>query len=298
MSMTESGPSRRGFLATAGLLGFAGRTRADGSPTAEDKTWLTYAVNVEMTWNKLPFLERLKKVAEAGFSHYEFWQWNQPGKDIDAIARTNRELGLHPTQFSAFWGITHPDRRAPFVEAVRAAVPVAKKLNVKKLCVVAGEEAEGLSRDEQDRAVIEALKAGAAVVEPEGITLILEPLNVLVDHPRQLVVHSGHAARIVKAVGSAHVKILFDAYHQQISEGNLTGNIRKYKDLIGYYQVADHPGRHEPGTGEVNYAHVFRVIHDVGYMGAVGLEMSPRSDPIAALKAVRRADAAARELGA
>lgn len=297
MSQTDAGPSRRQFVAAVAGLGIAAQARADEAPNAGDQTWLTYAVNVEMTWGNLPFLERLKKVAEAGFSHYEFWQWKQAGKDIDAIARANRELGLHPTQFSAFWGITHPDRRAAFVEAVRAAVPVAKKLNVKKLCVVAGEEAEGLSRDEQDRAVIDALKAGAAVVEPEGITLILEPLNVLVDHPRQLVVHSGHAARIVEAVGSPHVKILFDAYHQQISEGNLTGNIRKYKDLIGYYQVADHPGRHEPGTGEVNYAHVFRVIHDVGYQGAIGLEMSPRSDPKAALDAVRRADAAARALG-
>ena len=76
---------------------------------------------------------------------------------------------------------------------------------------------------------------------------------------------------------------------EQISEGNLSGNIRKYKDLIGYYQVADHPGRYEPGTGEVNYAHVFRTIHDVGYRGAIGLEMRPKGDAMAALKAVREA---------
>ena len=73
--------------------------------------------------------------------------------------------------------------------------------------------------------------------------------------------------------------MLFDCYHQQISEGDLSGHIRKHKDLIGYYQVADHPGRHEPGTGEMNYAHVFRTIHDVGYSGAIGLELSPEDDP-------------------
>jgi hydroxypyruvate isomerase len=291
--------NRRRFLAAtaaATTLGLPPRNRADEAPTTEDGTWLTYAVNVEMTFNRLPFLDRLRKVKEAGFTHYEFWRWNEKGKDIEAIARLNRELGLHPTQFSAFWGITNPDRKSAFLEAVKACVPVAETLNVKKLCVVAGEESPGLSRDDQDRAVIDALKAGAEIVRPAGITLILEPLNVLVDHPNQLVVNSGHAAKILRAVGSPNVKMLFDVYHQQISEGNLTGNIRKYKDVIGYYQVADHPGRHEPGTGEVNYAHVFRTIHDVGYRGAIGLEMSPKGDPMVALKAIRRFDAEAKAL--
>ncbi len=100
----------------------------------------------------------------------------------------------------------------------------------------------GYSRDEQTQAVIACLKAGARIVEPEGITLILEPLNILVDHPRQLVVHSSDAADVLRAVGSPNVKMLFDIYHQQISEGNLSGNIRKYRDLIGYFQLADHPG--------------------------------------------------------
>jgi hydroxypyruvate isomerase len=291
-------PNRREFLTIAGAgaasLGLSGRVRADEDPSADAKTWLTYAVNVEMTFSRLPVLDRLRKVAEAGFTHYEFWQWKE--KDIDAIAKLNAELHLHPTQFSAFWGITNPSRREEFLKAVRGAVPVAKKLNVKKLCVVAGEETEGLSRDDQNRAVVEALKAGAEITSPEGITLILEPLNVLVDHPKQLVVKSEHAAQILKAVDSPYVKMLFDVYHQQISEGNLTGNIRKYKDLIGYYQIADHPGRHEPGTGEIHYARVLRTIHDVGYKGAIGLEMSPKGDPMVALKAVRDADAEAKTL--
>ena len=292
-------PNRRDILAAAAgaaALGLGGRARADEDPAADAGTWLTYAVNVEMTFSKLPFLERLRKVKEAGFTHYEFWRWKEPGKDIDAIASLNRELGLHTTQFSAFWGITDPARKEAFIEAVRACLPVAEKLNVKKLCVVAGEKAQGLDDDAMDRAVVAALKAGAEVVAPAGVTLILEPLNILVNHPGQHVITSAHAARILRAVDSPHVRMLFDVYHQQISEGNLTGNIRKYKDLIGYYQIADHPGRHEPGTGEIRYAQVLRTIHDVGYKGAIGLEMSPRSDPSAALKAVRAADAEAKAM--
>ncbi len=272
------------------------------SGSSGDGTWLTYAVNIEMTWTKLPFLDRIRKVKEAGFSHYEFWPWR--GKDIDAILKLNHELGLTTVQFSASpvkgfgHGITNPDpaRRDEFEGEIRTAVAVARKLRVKKICVVAGEEARGHSRDEQTAAVIAALKAGAKIVEPEGITIILEPLNILVNHPRQLIVHSQQAAEVLKAVGSPSVKMLFDIYHQQISEGNLSGNIRKYHKLIGYYQLADHPGRHEPTTGEINYPFVLKTIHDVGYRDPIGMEMSPKSDPMLAFKAIRRVNAEARSL--
>jgi hydroxypyruvate isomerase len=297
-SESRSAVNRRQFVAAAGAgaagLAMAVGARAQDASSASAKTWLTYAVNIEMTFNKLPVLDRLRKVAEAGFTHYEFWPWK--GKDIDAMFQLNKELGLTPTQFSSFWGITHPNKKEAFLEAVRGCIAPAEKLGVKKLCVVAGEESPGLSRDEQDRAVIDALKAGGEIVKPHGITLILEPLNVLVDHPKQLVVTSEHAARILKSVDSPNVRMLFDIYHQQISEGNLSGNIRKYKDLIGYFQLADHPGRHEPGTGEINYARVLRTIHDVGYTGAIGLEMSPIGDPTAALRAIRKVDAEAKAL--
>jgi hydroxypyruvate isomerase len=305
-------PSRRHVLgAAAGASVGAAMTSfapcasplaAVAAPTdrSPDGTWLTYAVNIEMTWTNLPYLDRIRKVKQAGFSHYEFWPWR--GKDIEAIGQLNQELGLTPAQFSASpvkgfgHGITNPDpaRREEFEQEIRSALPAARKLGVKKLCVVAGEETRGYSRADQTQAVIAALKAGAKVVEPEGITIILEPLNILVDHPRQLVVHSAHAAEILKAVGSQSVKMLFDIYHQQISEGNLTGNIRKYHDLIGYFQLADHPGRHEPTTGEINYAFVLRTIHDVGYRDEIGMEMSPKSDPTAAFKALRAVDALAR----
>src|SRR5271156_981160 len=172
--------TRRHFLAAAGA-GVSSTLIASGSscfatePTKDgssaDGTWLTYAVNVEMTWTKLPFLDRLRKVKEAGFSHYEFWPWR--GKDIEGILNLNRELGLTTVQFSASpvkgfgHGITNPDpaRREEFEEEVRSAMTVAKKLGVKKLCVVAGEETKGYSREEQTRAVIAALKAGAKIVE-------------------------------------------------------------------------------------------------------------------------------------
>ena len=140
--------TRRQFFAAsatgAAALGLVSKVRGDEAPEKSDKTWLTYAVNVEMTWGNLPFLDRLRKVKEAGFSHYEFWPWR--GKDLDAIKKLNEELGLRVAQFSAApryfgRGFCDPARRDEFLEDIKLAVDVAKKLNVKKTCVVAGEEA-------------------------------------------------------------------------------------------------------------------------------------------------------------
>jgi len=287
--------SRRTFFTRAAALGTGAATLALSPPlhaAFDDQTWLTYAVNVEMFWSKLPFLDRLKKVAEAGFSHYEFWPFK--AKDILAIDKLNKELNLTPVQFSAFWGITDPKKKEPFLQAINDAIEVANTLGVKKLCVVAGEVVEGLDREPMFDAVVDALKAAADKVKEHGITIILEPLNILVDHPKQFLVTSKDAAEVIDAVGSSSVKILFDIYHQQISEGNLSGNIKKYFDKIGYFQVADHPGRNQPGTGEINYPHILRLIHDLGYKDVIGLEMRPKGDPFEALKQLRAADAAAR----
>jgi hydroxypyruvate isomerase len=291
-------PTRRAFLAGSAAAACAvtvpGRASHAARAAADETTWLTYAVNVEMFWNKLPFLERLKKVAEAGFTHYEFWQFKT--KDIPAIDKASRELNLTPVQFSAYWGITDPKRKEPFLQTVDDAIEVAEVLGVKKLCVVAGEVVKGLEREAMFDAVVDALKSAAEKVKEHDITLILEPLNVLVDHPDQFIVTSKDAAAVIDAVGSANVKILFDVYHQQISEGNLSGNIKKYLPKIGYFQIADHPGRFQPGTGEINYPYVLRLIHDLGYKDVIGLEMKPKGDPMEALKQLREADAAAKAM--
>ena len=129
-----------------------------------------------------------------------------------------------------------------------------------------------MSRAQQQQNVIEGLRRAAELLENTELTLVVEPLNVLVNHPGYFLVHSEEAAQIMEAVNSPHVKILFDIYHQQISEGNLIGNIREYYPYIDYFQVGDVPGRQEPGTGEVNWRNVFRAIYELGYRGIVGME--------------------------
>ncbi len=200
-------------------------------------------------------------------------------------------------QFSAFWGITDPKRKEPFLQAIDDAIEVANALGVKKLCVVAGEVVKRLEHEAMFDTVVDALKAAADKVKEHGITIILKPLNVLVDHPKQFVVTSKEASAVIDAVGSSSVKILFDIDHQQNIEGNLSGNIKKYFDKIGYFQLADHFGSDQPGTGEINYSHVLKLIHGLGYRDGIGLEMKPKGDPFEALKHLRAADAAAKAIG-
>lgn len=261
-------------------------------PVKPVKTWLTYAVNAEMFWKDLPFVERLHRIADAGFTHFEFWSHD---KDLAAVADVCAERGLKPVQFVGVWSLNQEKGRNP-LDALPKAIAAAKKLDVKMMTVVAGNEMKGVLRERQTEDVIKTLTEAAKIVAPEGITLLLEPLNVLRDHAGAFVVTSQHAAQIIRGVNSPHVKILFDVYHQQISEGNLSGNIEAYKDLIGYFQIGDHPGRHEPYTGEINFAHVLSEIQRSGVNGPIGLEFNPAADPKVALEAVVKADAAARKI--
>ena len=130
------------------------------------------------------------------------------------------------------------------------------------------------------------LKNVAPLFEDAGVTLIVEPLNILCNHVGYYLDSSYEAFEICNEVGSPNVKVLYDIYHQQISEGNLIPTIRKYFDLIGHFHVADVPGRNEPGTGEINYRNVFKAIEDLGYDKYVGLEYEPTIDTAETIRKV------------
>ena len=189
--------------------------------------------------------------------------------------------------------MNNAERREKFLQDLKEAVVVADALGVSKVTVISGFEIEGMSREQQIQEVIKSLQQAEPIARKANLTLMIEPVNVLVDHPGQLLVTSAQAADIVQAIDSPHVRMLFDVYHQQISEGNLSGNIEKFKHLIAYYQIADHPGRHEPGTGEINFVGVLQAIHATGYAGPIGLEFYPKENINDALQSVLEIDHAA-----
>lgn len=165
-----------------------------------------------------------------------------------------------------------PATHEAFLREVRESVTVAKRVRAKWMTVVPGRVDPRLEPSYQTANVVGALKRAAAILEPHGFVMVLEPLNTLRDHPGQFLTRVPQAYLICKAVASPACKILFDMYHQQITEGNLIPNIEQAWDEIAYFQIGDNPGRKEPGTGEINYRNVFRHIHGKGYTGILGME--------------------------
>ncbi|MCA1561786.1 MAG: TIM barrel protein [Acidobacteria bacterium] len=170
--------------------------------------------------------------------------------------------------------LTTPDAaiRETFLKEIRESVDIAKRVNAKWMTVVPGHVDRRPHLDYQTAQVVETLKRAAAILEPHSLIMVLEPLNTLRNHPGMFLREVPQAYLVCKAVASPSCKILFDMYHQQITEGNLIPNIDAAWDEVAYFQVGDNPGRKEPGTGEINYRNVFRHIHAKGFTGVVGME--------------------------
>ena len=247
---------------------------------------INYSACIEALYGDVPFVERIEKVAAVGMKAFEFW--GSGNKDIDAIKAAKDKCGLEVATFGADVGgaLVDPSNRDKLPEALKKSVEVAHKLDCKRMLVTTGNEIEGVRRGNQHQSIVDGLKVAAEIVEAEGITLCLEPLNVLVNHKGYYLYSSEEGFQIVDQVGSPNVGLLFDIYHQQITEGNLIANITASIDKITHFHVADVPGRHEPGTGEINYRNVFKSISEAGYEGFVGLEFWPEGRDDDALKAL------------
>ncbi len=274
-------------LATAGALSsFSGAPGARAAESGSGGGKPRLSACIEAVFTKGPFEQRIEQVKAAGLGVFEFWGWRN--RNLDTLARKKDELGLEVAGFSSETGgaLVASGSKDKFVPALKDSIAAAKKLNCRRLIVTVGNELKNVPRDEQHRNIVEALKAGAPVCEDAGITLVLEPLNVLVNHKGYYLATSAEGFQIIDEVGSANVRLLFDIYHQQITEGNLIDNITRNIQKIGHFHVADVPGRHHVGTGEINYANVFRAIVEKGYSGFVGLEMWPTIDHATAVKQV------------
>lgn len=239
---------------------------------------------IEMIFRDLPFPDRIARVAECGLPACEFWGWGN--KDLDAVARAREAAGIAIAAMSC-------DTRGPlvadgsaatFVEGLKASCEAARRVGTQTLIVTTGQEIEGKPRAEQHANIVTALREGAPIAERAGITLVLEPLNTLVNHKGYFLATSAEGFEILREVGSPNVKLLFDIYHQQVTEGNLIANITANIELIGHFHAADNPGRNELGTGEIHYANVFQAIAATGYTRYVGLEYRPVADPATTLK--------------
>jgi len=279
---------RRRFLASTLWAGagvaLAGRHAwAGSSAQAARKFRLNYAPHFGMfrEHSGADLVAQLEFMAAEGFTALEDnGMRGRTVADQELIGNTLARLGMRMGVFVAHtinW--TEPTltlgpgpHRDTFLKELRESIDIAKRVGAKWMTVVPGHVDKRPHIDYQTAHVVETLTQGAALLEPHGLTMVLEPLNTLRNHPGMFLTSTPQAYLVCKAVGSPSCKILFDIYHQQITEGNLIPNIDTAWNEIAYFQVGDNPGRNEPGTGEINYRNVFKHIHGKGFTGIVGME--------------------------
>lgn len=235
------------------------------------------------------FDDRIRRAKAAGLDAVEFWLWSD--KDIDAIERALDETGLALSGFVAepMIALTDPASRPAFLEGLARSADIAERLDARVLIAQAGADLPGKSRNEQRDALTRCLADAAEVLAGTGIRLGLEPLNTLVDHPGYFLPSTVEALDIVDAVGRPEIGIVYDLYHSIVMgerpETVLAGRV----DRVCHVHVADHPGRHDPGTGTIDFRTPLGWLADNGYAGRIGLEYRPAHETTAGLSRVRKA---------
>jgi hydroxypyruvate isomerase len=218
------------------------------------------------------------------------------------ISKKMSRLGMDMGVFVAhkiYWrepNLTSGDKELhdEFVQNVKDSIEIAKRVNARWMTVVPGHVDLKKEMAYQTANVVEALRRASKLLEPHGLIMVLEPLNWWTNHAGQFLTEIPQAYEICRAVDSPSCKILFDIYHQQISEGNLLPNMDKSWNEIAYFQIGDNPGRKEPTTGEINYLNVFKHIQSKGFKGILGMEhgnsKSGKAGEMAVIEAYRKVD--------
>jgi len=255
------------------------------------------SVCIEMVYTEYPFLDRIKIAAQQGFDAIEFWNWDN--KDIEAMRKAVQNENIEIAAFQSNRGgtLVNPSQRNNFIAGIKESLDMANELDTKTLFILTDELGEDrsvryqypeLSEEMKYQSVYEGLMEIAPLAEKAGVTLVLEPLNNIVDHAGYWLKYSDVGFELVRKINSPRIRLLFDIYHQQITEGNIIERLTSNLDAVGHVHVADVPGRHQPGTGELNYAVILEKLRKTGYDGYVGLEFSPTADSkIAAAAALR-----------
>ncbi len=240
-----------------------------------------FAANLSFLYADLPFLDRIAAAAKDGFPAVEYvGPYDFPEGDVAAALKAaNVKQALFNLPAGDWAGGERgigclPDRVEEFKAGVDTAISYAKALGCPKINCLAGIAPKGVAAEKLEQTLVENLKYAAPRLADAGVKLLLEPIN-LRDIPGFFVSTTDHAERILEAVGSDNLFIQYDIYHTQIMQGDLAETYRRLKAKIAHVQLADNPGRHEPGTGEINYPYLFNMLDAEGYDGFIGCEYKP-----------------------
>ncbi len=289
--MDQKNNSRRGFIRKAAVA-FAAAAAAPAIVKAQGSGLraqgagpfrLKYAPSIGMfraTVGSDDPIDNIRFCNEQGFrAVFDNGLMDRPVEDQEKIAAELARLGmdLGPFVLYADFSVTSfvtkdPEKRAMLIERMKLGVETAKRTNAKWALVVPGRYDERLHLEYQTTNVIENLRYCAEIFEPAGLTMVLEPLNTLHDHPGLFLTRVPQAYEICRAVNSPNIKMVDDIYHQQITEGNLIPNIEAAYSEIGAFHLGDNPGRNEPTSGEINYKNIFKFLFEKGYLGTLCME--------------------------
>ncbi|HEX3571757.1 MAG TPA: TIM barrel protein [Acidobacteriaceae bacterium] len=281
--------SRRGFgrLMSAVLVAPCGLTGQ--AHTGVDEAGPQFSVMMWALNKRGSFEENLERVAQAGYRHVElvgeFMRWSEA--DWTRILARMQALKITVDATSGIKaGFADPAGGDAFVAELKGFIPTVQRLGCGQIILLSGKRIDGGAPGEQQRASVEALKRAADILSAAGLTGVIEPIDRL-ENPTIYLDGVTEAFEIVRAVGSPKVKVLYDLYHEQRGMGNLIEKLEKNIDQVGLIHVADVPGRHEPGTGEVNYINIYRRLAELRYRGVIAMEFYPTGDVVETLRRAR-----------
>ncbi|MFD2191413.1 hydroxypyruvate isomerase [Pistricoccus aurantiacus] len=243
-----------------------------------------FAANLSMLYTEIDFLDRFKAAADAGFEGVEYlFPYDFEAAEIKKRLDDNGLTQVLHNLPAGDWGAgergiaCHPDRVDEFREGVDKAIEYATTLGCKQVNCLTGIKPDNVSDEEARKTVVENLRFAADKLKQAGILLVAEPVNTR-DIPGFFLNRTEQAIALFDEVGSDNLKLQYDIYHMQIMEGDLAPTIEKHFDRIAHVQLADNPGRHEPGTGEINYPFLFDHLDRLGYEGWIGCEYKPKAE--------------------
>jgi hydroxypyruvate isomerase len=280
---------RRGFLKTAGLAA-AVNLEAQGQPAQPSQSDITTSVVLDILGGTID--REIEIAAGAGCQTTmmlnQFAAWSDADVvRVGKLCQANR-LTMHGLLSQRDWkkrpvSIVDPAHREPFLADIKYAIGIAQTLGITQLVVTSGLSAAGKSYDEQYASLTEGVKRAADLVGAANLTLLVEPLNSLVDHPGCFLTSCVEGLKLVREVNHPHVRLLFDIYHEQVMRGNVIRTLTEAMPMVALIHVADNPGRNDPGSGELNFANVYKAIQKTGYKGRIAMEYRPLGDPVASL---------------
>ncbi len=243
-------------------------------------------VPVPCFFGKMDFTEAIRKIHALGFDAAETYDWKS--LDLDKVRAVLEETGVELVSMcTTEFRMTDPAYRQVWLDGLRESCEAAVRVGAKKLITQVGPDT-GAPRSEQHAAIVETLKAAAPILDASGVTIMIEPLNTLYNHPGYYLWSAVEAFEIIREVNHPLVKVVYDIYHQQVMEGNIINNIVNNLDCIAHLHSAGHPGRIELQFGENDYRYIFRRVDEAGYTGACGLEYGPTLEPEESLREFRR----------